>query len=94
MDSVVKMKSLPFDATQLDIIQFFEQYKLKPNGVQLVVRSDNKPTGEVCASLACAGSSCVCAWQQFSGMPSCSSRALLHPRDVSATAICSMKGWA
>lgn len=69
MDSVVKMKSLPFDATQLDIIQFFEQYKLKPNGVQLVVRSDNKPTGEVCASLACAGSSCVCAWQQFSGMP-------------------------
>eukprot|EP00878_Enallax_costatus_P015584 GHUV01016324.1.p1 GENE.GHUV01016324.1~~GHUV01016324.1.p1 ORF type:complete len:208 (+),score=38.75 GHUV01016324.1:247-870(+) len=47
MDSVVKMKSLPFDATQLDIIQFFEAYRLKPNGVQLVVRSDNKPTGEV-----------------------------------------------
>eukprot|EP00882_Tetradesmus_deserticola_P021590 GHRQ01023372.1.p2 GENE.GHRQ01023372.1~~GHRQ01023372.1.p2 ORF type:complete len:141 (-),score=28.12 GHRQ01023372.1:1231-1653(-) len=55
MDSVVKMKSLPFDATQLDIIHFFEAYKLKPNGVQLVVRSDNKPTGEVCASVACAG---------------------------------------
>jgi epithelial splicing regulatory protein 1/2 len=47
LDSVVKMKSLPFDATQLDIIHFFEAYKLKPNGVQLVVRSDNKPTGEV-----------------------------------------------
>jgi hypothetical protein len=47
MDSVVKLKSLPFDATQLDIIQFFQQFKLKPNGVQLVVRSDNKPTGEV-----------------------------------------------
>lgn len=47
MDSVIKMKSLPFDATQLDIIQFFESFKLKPNGVQLVVRSDNKPTGEV-----------------------------------------------
>eukprot|EP00775_Hariotina_reticulata_P011624 gene11624-11768_t len=46
MDSVVKMKSLPFDATQLDIIHFFESYRLKPNGVQLVVRSDNKPTGE------------------------------------------------
>ncbi|GIL66017.1 hypothetical protein Vafri_19640 [Volvox africanus] len=45
-DSVVKIKSLPFDATQLDIIQFFESFKLKPNGVQLVVRSDNKPTGE------------------------------------------------
>ncbi|KAG2452738.1 hypothetical protein HYH02_002968 [Chlamydomonas schloesseri] len=45
-DSVVKIKSLPFDATQLDIIQFFDAYKLKPNGVQLVVRSDNKPTGE------------------------------------------------
>jgi hypothetical protein len=53
MDSVVKMKSLPFDATQLDIIHFFEAYRLKPNGVQLVVRSDNKPTGEVC----------VAAWQ-------------------------------
>ena len=46
-DSVVKIKSLPFDATQLDIIQFFDSFKLKPNGVQLVVRSDNKPTGEV-----------------------------------------------
>jgi hypothetical protein len=44
---VVKIKSLPFDATQLDIIQFFDVFKLKPNGVQLVVRSDNKPTGEV-----------------------------------------------
>ena len=47
VDSVVKIKSLPFDATQLDIIQFFAEFKLKPNGVQLVVRSDNKPTGEV-----------------------------------------------
>lgn len=46
LDSVVKMKSLPFDANQADIILFFEQYRLKPNGVQLVVRSDNKPTGE------------------------------------------------
>lgn len=51
-DSVVKIKSLPFDANQLDIIQFFENFKLKPNGVQLVVRSDNKPTGEVkCLSM-------------------------------------------
>lgn len=46
LDSVVKMKSLPFDANQSDIIMFFEAYRLKPNGVQLVVRSDNKPTGE------------------------------------------------
>ncbi len=44
---MVKIKSLPFDATQLDIIQFFESFKLKPNGVQLVVRSDNRSTGEV-----------------------------------------------
>jgi hypothetical protein len=85
-DSVVKIKSLPFDVTQvslyfhmndlelrhhgtdvqsvkklsplthidlflqLDVIQFFEGFKMKANGVQLVVRSDNKPTGEVCAS--------------------------------------------
>ena len=46
MDSVVKMKSLPFDACQLDVITFFDSFKLKPNGVQLVVRSDGKPTGE------------------------------------------------
>lgn len=45
-DSVVKIKSLPFEANQLDIIHFFVGFKLKPNGVQLVVRSDNKPTGE------------------------------------------------
>jgi epithelial splicing regulatory protein 1/2 len=50
LDSVVKMKSLPFDANQADIILFFEAYRLKPNGVQLVVRSDNKPTGEVRSS--------------------------------------------
>lgn len=55
MDSVIKMKSLPFDATQLDIIQFFEGFRLKPNGVQLVVRSDNKPTGEVRAPPRAAG---------------------------------------
>ena len=46
-DSVVKIKSLPFDATQLDVLQFFDGFKMKANGVQLVVRSDNKPTGEV-----------------------------------------------
>lgn len=50
VDSVVKIKSLPFDASQLDIINFFEGFKIKPNGTQLVVRSDNKPTGEVRAA--------------------------------------------
>ena len=58
LDSVVKMKSLPFDANQSDIIMFFEAYRLKPNGVQLVVRSDNKPTGEVRNSThSCSGDS-------------------------------------
>ena len=46
-DSVVKIKSLPFDASQLDVLNFFDGFKMKANGVQLVVRSDNKPTGEV-----------------------------------------------
>jgi len=55
MDSVVKLKSLPFDATQLDIILFFEGYKLRANGVQLVVRSDNKATGEVSSAVQHAG---------------------------------------
>lgn len=63
MDSVVKMKSLPFDATQLDIINFFADFRLKPNGVQLVVRSDNKPTGEVRGSWAFwGGGVLVLAW--------------------------------
>lgn len=60
-DSVVKIKSLPFDATQLDIIQFFENFKLKPNGVQLVVRSDNKPTGEVSSTRYSRTKPCGCA---------------------------------
>lgn len=53
---VCRIKSLPFDANQLDIIQFFEGFRLKPNGVQLVVRSDNKPTGEV----SCQRTICLC----------------------------------
>lgn len=43
---MVKIKSLPFDASQLDVIQFFDSFRMKANGVQIVVRSDNKPTGE------------------------------------------------
>jgi hypothetical protein len=39
LDSVVKIKSLPFDANQLDIIHFFEEYRLKPNGVVCSPRS-------------------------------------------------------
>jgi len=57
---VVKIKSLPFDANQLDVIQFFVDYRLKPNGVQLVVRSDNKPTGEVCVCVLVCMYACKC----------------------------------
>lgn len=45
-DSVVKMRSLPFEATQLDVIQFFHSYALKPDGVQLILHSDCKSAGE------------------------------------------------
>eukprot|EP00798_Chlamydomonas_sp_ICE-L_P009763 gene9763-7638_t len=53
MDSVVKVKSLPFDASQLDVIKFFKDYQLKPNGVQIVVRSNNQPTGEAFVDFVC-----------------------------------------
>eukprot|EP01025_Chloroclados_australasicus_P008929 TRINITY_DN1331_c0_g1_i10.p1 TRINITY_DN1331_c0_g1~~TRINITY_DN1331_c0_g1_i10.p1 ORF type:complete len:672 (-),score=115.69 TRINITY_DN1331_c0_g1_i10:5362-7377(-) len=45
-DSVVRVKSLPFDANQADLLDFFRNYHMKPNGVQLVVRLDGRPTGE------------------------------------------------
>lgn len=46
-DSVIKVKSLPYDACQLDVLQFFDGFKMRPNGVQLVIQGNNKPSGEV-----------------------------------------------
>ena len=46
-DSVIKVKSLPYDACQLDVLQFFDGFKIRPNGVQLVIQGNNKPSGEV-----------------------------------------------
>lgn len=45
-DSVIKVKSLPYDACQLDVLQFFTGFKIRPNGVQLVIQGNNKPSGE------------------------------------------------
>jgi RNA recognition motif-containing protein len=94
MDSVIKMKSLPFDASQLDIITFFEGFKLKPNGVQLVVRSDNKPTGEVRLAGArprrrgpgrrCRGLRTAGAHPQAADAASPAPRAPIHPADAAA----------
>lgn len=47
-DSVIKVKSLPYDACQLDVLQFFDGFRIRPNGVQLVIQGNNKPSGEVC----------------------------------------------
>ena len=46
-DSVIKVKSLPYDACQLDVLQFFDGFRIRPNGVQLVIQGNNKPSGEV-----------------------------------------------
>lgn len=46
-DSVIKVKSLPYDACQLDVLHFFENFRIRPNGVQLVIQGNNKPSGEV-----------------------------------------------
>ena len=46
-DSVIKVKSLPYDACQLDVLHFFEGFRIRPNGVQLVIQGNNKPSGEV-----------------------------------------------
>ncbi|DBB18504.1 TPA: hypothetical protein ACH3X3_000145 [Trebouxia sp. C0006] len=46
-DSVIKVKSLPYDACQLDVLMFFDGFKMRPNGVQLVIQGNNKPSGEV-----------------------------------------------
>ncbi|KAA6418769.1 MAG: RNA binding [Trebouxia sp. A1-2] len=45
-DSVIKVKSLPYDACQLDVLMFFDGFKMRPNGVQLVIQGNNKPSGE------------------------------------------------
>ena len=55
-DSVIKVKSLPYDACQLDVLMFFDGFKMRPNGVQLVIQGNNKPSGEVITAAVC----CIC----------------------------------
>jgi len=49
-ETIVKVKSLPLEAKQIDLIKFFEGYTLRHNGVQIAVSGSFKPTGEVCAA--------------------------------------------
>eukprot|EP00873_Tetraselmis_striata_P041934 jgi/Tetstr1/462198/TSEL_007261.t1 len=45
-ETVVRVRGLPMDAKQLDVITFFKDYALRANGVQVLVTSGLKPVGE------------------------------------------------
>eukprot|EP00955_Chlamydomonas_euryale_P013883 149994-Chlamydomonas_euryale.AAC.4 len=62
-DSVVRVKSLPFAASQLDIIRFFKDYRLKANGVQVgrgcAVRLPRAPSASPLPRQCCLRASSV-----------------------------------
>lgn len=45
-ETVVRVRGLPMEAKQLDVISFFAGYNLRANGVQILVTSNLKPVGE------------------------------------------------
>jgi heterogeneous nuclear ribonucleoprotein F/H len=49
---VVKMRGLPYNATQSDISVFFRGFDITPNGIHIVMNRDGRPTGEAYAELS------------------------------------------
>ncbi len=43
---VLRMRGIPFQASKLDIVNFFQGYNLAESGVFLVTRDDGRPSGE------------------------------------------------
>ncbi|EFJ25570.1 hypothetical protein SELMODRAFT_413714 [Selaginella moellendorffii] len=43
---VLKLRGLPFSASKRDIVEFFREFGLKEDSVQIVVHSDGRATGE------------------------------------------------
>lgn len=42
----IKMRGLPYNAGQREIMDFFEGYSILPNGIHIVVGATDRPTGE------------------------------------------------
>ncbi|KAH7443820.1 hypothetical protein KP509_02G052200 [Ceratopteris richardii] len=45
-NTCVKMRGLPFNAEMKDIVNFFDGYKIAPNGILIVTGASDRPTGE------------------------------------------------
>lgn len=42
----IKMRGLPYNAGQREIMDFFEGYNIVPNGIHVVMGGNERPTGE------------------------------------------------
>lgn len=42
----IKMRGLPYNAGQREIMDFFEGYNILPNGIHVVMGATDRPTGE------------------------------------------------
>lgn len=42
----IKMRGLPYNAGQREIMEFFEGYNILPNGIHVVMGATDRPTGE------------------------------------------------
>lgn len=42
----IKMRGLPYNAGQREIMDFFEGYNILPNGIHIVMGATDRPTGE------------------------------------------------
>uniref|UniRef100_A0A061RGC4 G-rich sequence factor 1-like isoform x1 n=1 Tax=Tetraselmis sp. GSL018 TaxID=582737 RepID=A0A061RGC4_9CHLO len=45
-ETIVKVKGLPLEAKQIDLIHFFDGFNFRANGVQIVTAGLHRPTGE------------------------------------------------
>jgi hypothetical protein len=52
MDSVIKMRGLPFKVTRNDILEFFAGLNVPLNGVHLMFNEREQPTGEAYVELS------------------------------------------
>jgi len=43
--TMIKVKGLPYKANQNDLYNFFSKLKIRPNGVQLQIQHDGRPSG-------------------------------------------------
>ena len=51
-DNVVRLRGLPWTATENDLVNFFSGITIQPNGITFQLNSEGKPTGEAYVQLA------------------------------------------